>query len=99
MTVVVKLGSSIVAGDDGELRADVLDGVCAQVAELHAGRRERRAGHLGGDRAGHAADGARRAPARDRRAAGGLGGRPGRALPRLRGAARGAAASTRRRCC
>jgi glutamate 5-kinase len=36
MTVVAKLGSSIVAGEDGELRADVLDGVCAQVAELHA---------------------------------------------------------------
>ena len=37
MTLVVKLGSSIVAGPDGELRADVLDGVCAQVADLHAG--------------------------------------------------------------
>ncbi len=37
MTVVVKLGSSIVAGEDGELRSDVLDRVCAQVAELHAG--------------------------------------------------------------
>ena len=34
MTVVVKLGSSIVAAPDGELRSDVLDGVCAQVAEL-----------------------------------------------------------------
>jgi glutamate 5-kinase len=34
MTVVAKLGSSIVAGEDGELREDVLDGVCAQVAEL-----------------------------------------------------------------
>jgi glutamate 5-kinase len=37
MTLVVKLGSSIVAGTDGELRADVLDRVCAQVADLHAG--------------------------------------------------------------
>ena len=37
MTVVAKLGSSIVAGEDGALRADVLDRVCAQVAELHAG--------------------------------------------------------------
>jgi glutamate 5-kinase len=37
MTVVAKLGSSIVAGDDGRLRADVLDGVCEQVAELHHG--------------------------------------------------------------
>jgi glutamate 5-kinase len=34
MTLVVKLGSSIVAADDGELRTDVLDAVCAQVAEL-----------------------------------------------------------------
>ena len=37
MTVVAKLGSSIVADDGGELRAAVLDSVCAQVAELHAG--------------------------------------------------------------
>lgn len=34
MTLVVKLGSSIVAADDGSLRADVLDSVCAQVAAL-----------------------------------------------------------------
>ena len=31
MTLVVKLGSSIVAADDGELRTDVLDSVCEQV--------------------------------------------------------------------
>jgi glutamate 5-kinase len=37
MTVVAKLGSSIVAADGGELRADVLDRVCAQVAELEKG--------------------------------------------------------------
>ena len=37
MTVVAKLGSSIVADDGGELRTPVLDSVCAQVAELHAG--------------------------------------------------------------
>jgi glutamate 5-kinase len=37
MTVVAKLGSSIVADDDGALRADVLDGVCEQVAALHGG--------------------------------------------------------------
>jgi glutamate 5-kinase len=37
MTVVAKLGSSIVAGEDGGLREDVLDRVCAQVAQLHAG--------------------------------------------------------------
>jgi glutamate 5-kinase len=34
MTVVAKLGSSIVAAEGGELRIDVLDRVCAQVAEL-----------------------------------------------------------------
>jgi len=37
MTVVAKLGSSIVAEDDGTLRSAVLDSVCAQVAELHHG--------------------------------------------------------------
>ncbi|HST70336.1 MAG TPA: glutamate 5-kinase [Solirubrobacterales bacterium] len=37
MTLVVKLGSSIVAADDGELRTDVLDSVCEQVAELEQG--------------------------------------------------------------
>jgi glutamate 5-kinase len=40
MTVVAKLGSSIVAGEDGALRTDVLDRVCGQVAELHAGGEE-----------------------------------------------------------
>jgi glutamate 5-kinase len=39
MTLVVKLGSSIVAADDGELRADVLDSVCEQVAGLERGER------------------------------------------------------------
>jgi glutamate 5-kinase len=37
MTVVAKLGSSIVAAEDGALRADVLDLVCGQVSELHEG--------------------------------------------------------------
>jgi glutamate 5-kinase len=37
MPLVVKLGSSIVAADDGELRADVLDSVCAQVSALEQG--------------------------------------------------------------
>jgi glutamate 5-kinase len=37
MTVVVKLGSSIVAADDGSLRTDVLDSVCGQVASLEQG--------------------------------------------------------------
>src|SRR5215213_3362270 len=37
MTVVAKLGSSIVAAADGGLREDVLDLVCSQVCELHRG--------------------------------------------------------------
>jgi glutamate 5-kinase len=37
MTLLVKLGSSIVAADDGELRVDVLDSVCEQVAQLEQG--------------------------------------------------------------
>jgi glutamate 5-kinase len=37
MTLIVKLGSSIVAADDGELRVEVLDSVCEQVAELEQG--------------------------------------------------------------
>jgi glutamate 5-kinase len=37
MALVVKLGSSIVAADDGELRIDVLDSVCKQVAALEQG--------------------------------------------------------------
>jgi glutamate 5-kinase len=37
MALVVKLGSSIVAADDGELRTDVLDSVCAQVSALERG--------------------------------------------------------------
>jgi glutamate 5-kinase len=40
MTVVAKLGSSIVADDGGALREDVLDRVCAQVTELHGGGEE-----------------------------------------------------------
>ncbi len=34
MTLVVKLGSSIVAADDGGLRSEVLDSVCGQAASL-----------------------------------------------------------------
>ena len=33
--VVIKLGSSIVADERGELRADIVKGVCAEVARLH----------------------------------------------------------------
>jgi glutamate 5-kinase len=35
-TVVVKLGSSIVADDAGRVRADVLDALCAEVGDRHA---------------------------------------------------------------
>ena len=35
MTVVAKLGSSIVADAEGDVRGDVLDGVCEQVVTLH----------------------------------------------------------------
>jgi glutamate 5-kinase len=34
--IVVKLGSSIVADDRGEVRREVLAGICAQIADLHA---------------------------------------------------------------
>jgi glutamate 5-kinase len=37
MTVVAKLGSAIVADDDGALRSGVLDSVCEQVAQLSRG--------------------------------------------------------------
>lgn len=40
MTVVAKLGSSIVADPLGDVRGDVLDTVCGQVADLHAGGEE-----------------------------------------------------------
>src|SRR5437763_4044820 len=38
--LVVKLGSSIVADRHGEVRADVLAGICDQLAELHHAGRE-----------------------------------------------------------
>ena len=40
MTVVVKLGSSVVATDEGELRGEVLDSICGQVSELQAGEED-----------------------------------------------------------
>jgi glutamate 5-kinase len=40
MTVVVKLGSSIVAAPDGTVRGEVLDSVCGQVVRLHEGGEE-----------------------------------------------------------
>ena len=88
MTLVVKLGSSIVAADDGELRADVLDSVCAQVAELEQGGERVVMVTSGAIARGMRLMGLPVAPAGDGRAAGRLGGRPGRPLPRLRVAAR-----------
>jgi glutamate 5-kinase len=38
--IVIKLGSSIVADEAGEVRRDVLEHVCTQTAELHAAGRE-----------------------------------------------------------
>ena len=38
--LVVKLGSSIVVGEGGEARVDVLGGICDQLAELHRAGRE-----------------------------------------------------------
>ena len=81
---VVKLGSSIVAEDTGELRLAVVARICEEIAELHARghRRDRR--DLRRDRPRHPHARPLRPPARGRRAAGGLGGRPGPALPDLR---------------
>ena len=39
-SVVVKLGSSIVADDRGEVRTDVLSRICDELAELHRAGRE-----------------------------------------------------------
>src|SRR3954452_18354391 len=39
-TIVIKLGSSIVADESGEVREDVLAGVAEQTAELRAAGRE-----------------------------------------------------------
>ena len=38
--VVVKLGSSIVVGEDGEVRRDVLEGMCDQLQELYRSGRQ-----------------------------------------------------------
>ena len=39
-SVVVKLGSSIVADDRGDVRTEVLSGICDEIAELHGAGRE-----------------------------------------------------------
>ena len=99
MTVVAKLGSSIVADEDGALRSAVLDSVCAQVAELHHG----------GENVVLVTSGAiargmrlmeldRRPSAIDElQAASAVG--QGVAVPRLRGATGRRRTSTPRRCC
>lgn len=56
MTLVVKLGSSIVAADDGELRVEVLDSVCSQVAALEQKGERVVMVTLGGDRPRNALD-------------------------------------------
>ena len=99
MTVVAKLGSSIVADDDGALRSGVLDNVCGQVAELHHGGENVVLVTSGAIARGMRLMELDRAAQRDRRDAGGLRGRAGVALSGLRGAARRRAASTRLRCC
>ena len=99
MTVVVKLGSSIVADADGVVRGDVLDSVCAQVTELHRGGEDVAMVTSGAIALGMRQMGFERAPADGRRAAGRVGGGAGGALPRLRGAARGARACMPPRCC
>ena len=83
MTVVVKLGSSIVADSEGVVRGDVLDAVCGQVAELHHGG-EDVDGDFGRDRARHEADRAAAEAELDRGDAGGVGGRPGHAVQGVR---------------
>ena len=97
MTVVAELGSSIVADDDGALRAAVLDGVCTQVAELHHGGESVVLVTSGAIAQGMRVMGLRGASERNRRDAGGVGGRAGPTVSRLRGATRSAAESTRRR--
>ena len=69
-------------------RTDVLDRVCAQVAELHAGGENVVLVTSGAIARGMRALETRAAPLGDRRAAGGLRGRAGQPLPGLRGAAR-----------
>ena len=83
MTVVVKLGSSIVADERGEVRGSVLDAVCAQVAGLHHEGEDVAMVTSGAIALGWRLMELRDAPARRRRAAGRLRGRAGDALSRL----------------
>ena len=94
-TLVVKLGSSIVADESRRgaarraRRALRPGGGAARVGRRDGG------GHLRGHRPRDAPDGSADAPARDGGAAGRLGRRPGQALPHLRRAAAGARGEVR----
>ena len=96
---VVKLGSAIVANDDGELRVELLARICATVARSHAAGDEIVIVTSGAIARGTRILGLDGAAERDRGAAGGERRRPGRALPRLRRAARAPRRRPRRRCC
>ena len=84
---VVKLGSSIVAEENGELRLSVVARICEEVAALHRAGVDVVVVTSGRDRPRHAAARPGRAPGRGPGAAGGQRGRPGPALPHLRRAA------------
>ena len=86
-SVVVKLGSSIVADLRGEVRLDVLAPGVRGGGRAPPRGRLGGAGHLGRDRPRDAAHGSADAPGGDGRAPGRLGGGPGPAVPRLRRAA------------
>jgi glutamate 5-kinase len=77
---VIKLGSAIVATDEGELRAELLARICAAVAAARAGGDELAIVTSGAIARGTRPD---RAPDRDRGAAGGQRCRPGPAVPGL----------------
>ncbi len=86
-SVVVKLGSSIVADDRGEVRTDVLSRICDELAELHRAGRQPVVVTSGAIARGMGVMALPAAPARDGRAPGGERGRAGQALPGLRRAA------------
>ena len=97
--IVVKLGSGVVARDDGALRPDVLAGVCDVVAERHAAGDEIVVVTSGAIARGLQVMGLRRPPDRDRGPAGRQRGRAGQALPGLRRAAARARRDAAPRCC
>ena len=88
--IVVKLGSSIVADERGEVRADVLDPDLRRAGELQRGGQAMIVVTSGAIARGMGVMAAAAAAASDRRAAGRERRRPGQALPGLRRAAAGA---------